>query len=123
MILDIENQRSQHKIALARELREAADDITEGRFNLAKLRALRVNHAGLVKSEHERNDRTTQLIQEWFDRMEGRLKVSPDMLDQAQVLRQTAESLESNRADFDEVSSVITALAYAYGFDYGYQRF
>ena len=55
--------------------------------------------------------------------MEKRLKVSPDMLDQANVLRQAAHSLECNRIDFDEVGSVIAALAYAYGFDYGYQCF
>jgi hypothetical protein len=55
--------------------------------------------------------------------MEKGLKVSPDMLDQANVLRQTADNLECNGIDFDEVGSVIAALVYAYGFDYGYRRF
>jgi hypothetical protein len=41
MIGHIENQRLQDKIALARELRQAADDITEGQFDLAKSRAPR----------------------------------------------------------------------------------
>src|SRR6516165_7803231 len=113
----------QDRIAIARELRQAADDIAQGRFDLDTLSGLCASHAGLVKSRHEKSDRTTQLIHEWFERMEERLKVSTDMLDQAQVLRQTAEGLEANRADFDEVSSVLAALAYAYGFDYGYQRF
>ena len=123
MIRHIDNQRLQDKNALARELRQAADDITEGQFDLAKWRALGANHAKLVKSVQRRDARTTQLIDEWFERMEKRLKVSPDMLDQANVLRQTADSLECNGVDFAEVSSVIAALAYAYGFDYGYRRF
>ena len=123
MIRHIDNQRLKDKIALCHELRQAADDITEGQFDLAKSRALGANHAKLVKSVQRREARTTQLIDEWFERMEKRLKVSPDMLDQANVLRQTADSLECNRIDFDEVGSVIAALVYAYGFDYGYRRF
>src|SRR6516165_1540545 len=123
MIRHIDNQRVQDKIVLARELRQAADDITEGQFDLVKSRALGANHAKLVKSVQRRDARITQLIDEWFERIEKRLKVSPDMLDQANVLRKVAHSLECNKIDFDEVGSVIAALAYAYGFDYGYRRF
>jgi len=43
MIRHIDNQRLQDKNALARELRQAADDITEGQFDLAKSRANLVN--------------------------------------------------------------------------------
>jgi hypothetical protein len=87
MIRHIDNQRLQDKNALARELRQAADDITEGQFDLARSRALGATHSKLVMSVQRSDARTTQLIDEWFERMEKRLKVSPDMLDQANVLR------------------------------------
>ena len=80
MIRHIDNQRVQDKIVFARELRQAADDITEGQFDLVKSRALGANHAKLVKSVQRRDARTTQLIDEWFERMEKRLKVSPDTI-------------------------------------------
>jgi hypothetical protein len=112
---------------LARELREVSNDLEQGQFQLEKLTILSAKNDltrdKTGKSGQKREARTTQLIDEWFERMEKRLKVSPDMLDQAKVLRETADSLESNQVDFDEVSSVIAALNYAYGFDYGYRRF
>jgi hypothetical protein len=107
----------------ARELRQAADDIEQGRFEGAILGVPKISLLEPVKTEVEISDRSHQLKREYMVRVEARLKVSPDMLDQAQVLRQAANDLESGIIDCDEVRAVLGAFAYADGLDYGYRRF
>jgi hypothetical protein len=107
----------------ARELRQAADDIEQGRFEGAISGVPKIRLLEPVKTEIEISDRTHQLNREYMVRVEGRLKVSPDMLDQAQVIRQAANDLESGNIDCDEVRAVLGAFAYADGFDYRYRRF
>ena len=58
------------------------------------------------------NARTNQFINEWFDRMEARLNVSPDNMDPAEVLRITASDIESGTVAFDEWDNVLSALSY-----------
>jgi hypothetical protein len=122
----IKSQKKQldGRIAQAtRELRQAAHDIEQGRFEgpiwvLPKMSLLEP-----VKTEVEIRDRTHQLKREYMVRVKARLKVSPDMLDQAQVLRQAANDFEAGNIDCDEVRAVLGAFAYADGFDYRYRRF
>jgi hypothetical protein len=124
-MIEFEKEHQEDRIArTARELHQVAHDIEQGRFEgpiwvLPKIRLLEP-----VKTEVEIRDRTHQLKREYMDRVEARLKVSPDMLDQAQVLRQAAANdLKSGTIDFDEVDSVLDAFSYAYGFDHRYQTF
>jgi hypothetical protein len=122
----IKSQRKQSdgRIAqAARELRQAAHDIEQGRFEGSTWELPKISLLEPVKTEVEISDRTHQLIREYMVRVEARLKVSPDMLDQAQVLRQAAKDLESGKIDCDEVRAVLGAFAYADGFDYRYRRF
>ena len=129
MIISAKEQ-SEHMLAQAHELREAAEKIEQGDFSLGELCAFAGRHrarssvVGSVKTEVEIRDRCDQLLGEWLDRVEARLNgSSPEMLDQAQVLRRTANDLESGKIGFDDLTSVFAALCYAHGFDYGYQRF
>ena len=112
-----------HSAQAARELREAAHDIEQGRFEGPIWVLPKISLLEPVKTEVEIEDRIYQLIREYMVRVEARLKVSPDMLDQAQVLRQAANDLESGNIDCDEVRAVLGAFAYADGFDYRYRRF
>ena len=82
------------KAQAARELRQAADDIEQGRFEGAIWGVPKISLLEPVKTEVEISDRSHQLKREYMVRVEARLKVSPDMLDQAQVLRQAANDLE-----------------------------
>ena len=129
MIISAKEQ-SEHMLAQARELQEAAEKIEQGQFPLDELLAFTKKHSvrrrvvGSVKTEVEIRDRSDQLKEDWLDRVEARLKSSsPDMLDQAQVLRQSANDLKAGIIDLDEVRSVLDALLYAHGFDYRYQCF
>ena len=78
----------------ARELRQAARDIEQGRFVGPIWGVPKISLLEPVKTEVEISNRTDQLIREYMVRVEARLKASPDMLDQAQVLRQAANDLE-----------------------------
>ena len=129
MIID-EKKLSEDMLALASELRQFADRIEQGDwqwpecFSWAGKRRDKKPVVVSVKTEAEIDARSDQLAKEYLGRMEARLKgASPDMLDQAQVLRQTANDLEAGKIGLDEVTSVSRAFSYACGLDYGYQRF
>jgi hypothetical protein len=135
------SNRTRTKLILAqiRDLRQVADDIEQGKFpwgisnhldkcgeasDLGKRYRDRSGEIGSAKTDIEIRERSRQLTREWLARVPARTKKpSPDMLDQAQVLRQAANDLEAGHIDFGEVDSVISAFFYAIGFDYGYQRF
>jgi hypothetical protein len=106
-----------------RKLRQFAHDIEQGNLKGPIWGIPELSLLEPVKTEVEIRDRTHQLQREYMDRVEARLKVAPDMLDQAQVLRQAANDLESGNIDCDEVRSVLNAFAHADGLDYGYRCF
>jgi hypothetical protein len=58
------------------------------------------------------NARTNPFVNEWLDRMEARLKVSPDNMNFAEVLRITASDPELATVAFDEGNNVLSALSY-----------
>jgi hypothetical protein len=115
--------RSELILTGAHELRQFAHDIEQGDFKGPMWNPPNPSLPEPVKTEVEIRDRAHQLKREYMDRVETRLKVSPDMLDQAQVLRQAANDLEAGIIDCDEVRSVLSAFAYADGLDYRYRRF
>ena len=99
-----ENEVSECILAqAARELREAAHDIEQGRFKGPVWVLPEISLLESLKTEVEISDRIHQLNIEYMVRVEARLKVSSDMLDQAHVVRQAANDLETGNIDCDEV--------------------
>ena len=99
-----ENEVSECILAqAARELREAAHDIEQGRFEGPVWVLPEISLLEPVKTEVEISDRIHQLNREYMVRVDARLKVSSDMLDQAHVVRQAANDLETGNIDCDEV--------------------
>ena len=119
-----ENEVSECILAqAARELREATHDIEQGRFEGPVWVLPEISLLEPVKTEVEISDRIHQLNREYMVRVEARLKVSSDMLDQLTWFGKQLTILKLEILIATGYATVLRAFVYADGFDYRYRRF